>query len=299
MSDMKRKKAGGLMRASTFSFFREGRAAGRPWSQLVHGYVYARWPFGYIGAAIAEKRSLRWLRVLFAPFLLRALRPQEWAEEYHGKVMPTQQAARLVTIKEHIALPQPKEAIPFQTARDLILQNPQTIAALDCPCRMARTNPCLPLDVCLIVGDPFASFILEHHPEHARAVTQEEAVEILWAEARRGHVHHAFFKRAMLDRFYAICNCCACCCGAMLAHRSGTPMLIASGYVAQKNPAVCAGCGQCAHECPFGAISLRDKATVNQAACMGCGVCVNTCPNKAISLVSGSSALRPLLLDQG
>jgi hypothetical protein len=26
-----------------------------------------------------------------------------------------------------------------------------------------------------------------------------------------------YYKDAMLGRFYAICNCCACCCGAMQA----------------------------------------------------------------------------------
>jgi tetratricopeptide (TPR) repeat protein len=42
-----------------------------------------------------------------------------------------------------------------------------------------------------------------------------EAVEILEAEHRRGHVHAAYFKDACLDRFYVICNCCKCCCGGI------------------------------------------------------------------------------------
>ena len=33
-----------------------------------------------------------------------------------------------------------------------------------------------------------------------------------------------YYKDAMLGRFYAICNCCSCCCGAMQAHQHGTPM---------------------------------------------------------------------------
>jgi hypothetical protein len=35
--------------------------------------------------------------------------------------------------------------------------------------------------VCLIVGDPFASFVEEHHPRRSRRITPEEAVEILRA----------------------------------------------------------------------------------------------------------------------
>jgi ferredoxin len=281
---------------STRLFWRMSRAAGKPWWQFVHGYVYARWPFAYIGSALAERRELRRLRVLFAPFLLGALWPRQWAEEYHGKVIPTAMAARLVTVHEDLILPQPQEAIPFSSARDLILTNPGHIVALDCPCRMARLNPCLPLDVCLIVGDPFAGFILEHHPQHARAITQGEAVAILEAEALRGHVHHAFFKRAMLDRFYAICNCCSCCCGAMQAQRNDTPMLISSGYVSHVAEARCQACGKCAEVCPFEAIHIQGHALVDSQVCMGCGVCVKTCPNGVLQLVLDQRKPVPLVL---
>jgi ferredoxin len=114
------------------------------------------------------------------------------------------------------------------------------------------------LDVCLVIGEPFAGFVIEHHPERARWITQGEAVEILEAEHERGHVHHAFFKDAMLERFYAICNCCSCCCGAMQAHRNGTPMLASSGYVAQVDNTLCIGCGDCEEYCQFHSISVQD-----------------------------------------
>jgi ferredoxin len=127
-----------------------------------------------------------------------------------------------------------------------------------CVVRVERADPCLPLDVCLIVGEPFAGFVAEHHPHRCRWITADEAVEILRAEHERGHVHHAFFKDAMLDRFYAICNCCACCCGAMQAKRTGTPMLASSGYVSLVDADLCADCGQCVEICPFAAISSGD-----------------------------------------
>jgi ferredoxin len=286
----------GPIQPSTRLFWQMSRNARKSWWQFVHGYVYSRWPYGYIGSALYERKELRWLRVLFAPFLVNALRPQKWAEEYHGKVVPTVAAARLVMVQEDIALPQPEQSIPFATARDLILTNPAHIVALDCPCRMARLDPCLPLDVCLIIGDPFAGFILEHHPQHACAITQQEAVSILEEEAQRGHVHNAFFKRAMLDRFYAICNCCSCCCGAMQAQRSGTPMLIASGYISQVAEARCQSCGKCVENCPFEAIHIQGHAIVDQQICMGCGVCVKTCPNGVLQLVLDESKPAPLML---
>jgi NAD-dependent dihydropyrimidine dehydrogenase PreA subunit len=139
--------------------------------------------------------------------------------------------------------------------------------------------------VCLIVGEPFAGFILENHPGRCRRIGQGEAVEILQAEHRRGHVHHAFFKDAMLGRFYAICNCCSCCCGAMQAQRHGVPMLASSGFVAAVDEDLCVGCGLCRESCQFGALHLSDgKSRVDEAACMGCGVCVDRCPKGALEL---------------
>jgi ferredoxin len=175
--------------------------------------------------------------------------------------------------------------IPYAKARDIILKNPDHILALECPCRSARPNPCLPLDVCLVIGDPFASFVEEHHPRRSRRITPAEAVDILRAEDERGHVHHAFFKDAMLGRFYAICNCCECCCGALQAHQHGTPMLASSGYICQVDESLCISCGECQTACLFGALSQGTFASqVDLAACMGCGVCVSRCPQEALSL---------------
>ena len=50
---------------------------------------------------------------------------------------------------------------------------------------------------------------------------------------------------------------------------------------------LCAGCGQCAEVCTFGALSLhpvRGVMTVNPVLCQGCGACVATCPSGAINV---------------
>lgn len=282
--------------SSTRSYWVAGRDAGIGWWQRIHGYVYARWPYGYIGAAIGERRERVWQRVLYAPFIAKALFPQRWAQDYHGKVLPLEQAKRLVQVNEPLTLNLPERVIPFSAARDLVVADPDHLVALDCPCRLAREAPCLPLDVCLIVGEPFAGFIMEHHPERARRIDAQEAVGILTAEAQRGHVHHAFFKDAMLGRFYAICNCCTCCCGAMSAHRNGIPMLISSGYVAQKDGAACHSCGRCVSACPFDALTLAEQLSIDTARCMGCGVCTQVCPEGALSLVLDATKPAPLPL---
>ena len=66
----------------------------------------------------------------------------------------------------------------------------------------------------------------------------------------------------------------------------GTPMMAASGYVAEVDADRCAACGVCVEACPFLALSLNESsAALDWEKCMGCGVCVDKCPNEAMSLV--------------
>ena len=271
---------------------------------LLHGYVYARWPYLYIGIGTGEHPLAKRLAPLgsWINQLITKKKPDEangsqigFADTYHGKTIPLETARRLVSINEEIRIHDLEQVIPYPRARSIIMNNPDHIVVLDCPCRAARANPCLPLDVCLIVGEPFASFVHEHHPGRSRRVTRDEAIAILQAEDERGHVHHAFFKDAMLDRFYAICNCCDCCCGAMQAHRSGTPMLASSGYISRVDEDLCMGCGDCVPYCQFHALQIVDGHNhVSYEKCMGCGVCIGKCEHDALSLVRDSARGIPL-----
>ncbi|MBN1955982.1 MAG: 4Fe-4S binding protein [Anaerolineae bacterium] len=292
-----------LIKPSTRAFRQAGKKLpGYSLFDWLHGYVYGRWPYLYISLATGEHPLSRIIgplaRLLFPP-----IRPDDtdritFADTYHGKVVPLAAATQLVTVQQAVAIEDLEQIIPYATARAIVLQDPDHIVVLECPCRAARPNPCLPLDVCLIVGEPFASFVAEHHPRRSRWITAEEAVEILRAEDERGHVHHAFFKDAMLGRFYAICNCCACCCGAMQAQRSGTPMLAASGYACQVDGDLCLGCGACVEQCQFGALAVDGVAVVDTDACMGCGVCVAACDQGALALQRNPAKGEPLEIQQ-
>ena len=306
---MKRKRWPHWPRSSTRAFTREAhRTPGFSFFDWLHGQVYLRWPYLYIGIGAGEHPLARafWplvrrLSPLFSPRPTDHQNPDRvtFADTYHGKVVPLEAAKRLVTVQQEITLTDLEQVIPYTRARDIVLRNPDHIAVLECPCRSSRPNPCQPLDVCLIIGEPFASFIAEHHPRRSRWITQEEAVEILRAEQERGHVSHAFFKDAMLGRFYAICNCCACCCGAMQAWQHGTPMLASSGYISQVDAAWCIGCGTCSEFCQFEAISVSNgTAAVDATLCMGCGVCVSKCEEGALSLVRDPSKSEPLEIQE-
>jgi ferredoxin len=292
-----------FLRPSTWAFLKEARQTpGFTFFNTLHGYVYGRWPYLYIGIGIGEhpiNRLLqplaRFYRLLFPSNVNLDPDRISFADTYHGKVLTTKDARQLVMVEEEIQLRDLEHVIPYAIARDIILKNPSHIVVLECPCRASRSNPCLPLDVCMIIGEPFASFVIDHHPRRARWITGEEAEGILEAEHARGHVHHAFFKDAMFGRFYAICNCCPCCCGAMQSVRNGTPMLAASGYVRQVEEDLCIGCGDCVEACPFGAIKMVAGVVEGDLrTCMGCGVCVSVCPEGALSLVRDFDVCEPL-----
>jgi ferredoxin len=295
----------GMLKRSTREFFAEARKTPNySFFDFLHGYIYGRWTHLYIAIGTGQHRLAKKLAPLAAWAEVQITKGKRknfeadsvsMADTYHGKALPLAEAKKLVLINEDINLPDLEQVIPYKRARSIVLKNPDHIVALNCPCRSARPNPCLPLDVCLVVGEPFASFVVEHNPAQARWITPDEAVAIIDAEDARGHVHHAFFKDAMLGRFYAICNCCACCCGAIHAHQNGTPMLASSGYVARVDDSACIACGTCAENCQFGALAPGDLwVSVDLEKCMGCGVCVAKCPQEAISLKRDESRGEPL-----
>jgi len=288
-----------LLRPSVKAFLKEAsRIPNYPLFERLHGYIYMRFPYLYIGIGTGEHPLaplFRFIASLVTRLFPPSLGSPEFADTYHGKVIPLETARQLVSIREEIRVSYPEQVIPYKLARDLILQNPDHIVVLDCPCRVSRQHPCLPLDVCLIIGEPFASMVIEHHPKRSRWISQKEALNILEAEESRGHVHHAFFKQAVLGRFYAICNCCSCCCGAIQAHRNGTPMLASSGYLSYVNEDLCMGCGTCNDYCQFEALSLENGyAKVDTERCMGCGVCVSHCSQGALSLIIAPQKGEPL-----
>jgi Pyruvate/2-oxoacid:ferredoxin oxidoreductase delta subunit len=294
----------GLLKPSTRAWIEEAKKTPDHSSfDTLHGYVYTRWPYFYIGTAKREHPITRFLDpvITWLAGVFWSDEPDHptdrptFADSYHGKVVPLDAATQLVTVKRDIRLTDLEQVIHYRQARDIVLKNPDHIVALECPCRAYAPNPCEPLDVCLIVGEPFAGFVAEHHPRRSRWITPQEAIEILRAEDERGHAHHAFFKDAMFGRFYAICNCCDCCCGAMLAHQNGVPMLASSGYVCQVNAGLCVGCATCTESCPFGALSMQDGvAAIDAGACMGCGVCVCQCTQEALSLARDPAKGEPL-----
>jgi len=242
------------------------------------GYVYCRWLFDYIRSALINTPS----RIPFIKIRSR----RKLYRTYHGKVLTHELAHALLKHDHDIPLRDLEQIMPYPRARDFILKCPPEIALLECACRLARKDHCHPTQVCMIIGQPFVDFVLEHHPRTSRRINQEEALKILDEEHRRGHVHSAWFKDVCMDRFYALCNCCKCCCGGIVTmNKLRLPTMTSSGYVAVVDNKKCGGSHCCIKICPFNAIKAsQDGVEIIEKKCMGCGVCVDKCPNGALRL---------------
>jgi formate hydrogenlyase subunit 6/NADH:ubiquinone oxidoreductase subunit I len=95
-----------------------------------------------------------------------------------------------------------------------------------------------------------------------------------------------------------ICNCCGCCCEAMIAARKFGILnpVHTSNFMPVIDQEKCTGCGKCVSACPVEAMTLvsandshqpnRKKALLNEEICLGCGVCVRTCSKDGLSLKS-------------
>ena len=191
----------------------------------------------------------------------------------------------LVRVNQEVPIKNLERILRLDEALDIVYRTGDSILLTECVCRRLQEDPCRPLEVCMVVGEPFASFVARQQGENCRWITQEEAVEVLEKTEKLGWPHIIFNRDVVGDNFYAICHCCKCCCGGIEAMvKYGIPALAPSGYIATVNAEGCTACAICQEACPFGGVEVDEVATVNWEMCMGCGVCVGRCPNKAISL---------------
>ena len=258
----------------------------------LHGMFYLSRTLDYVKMGRSATRFAR-----FIPAHMK----NHYADTYHGKLVPLEEAQKLVSVREDVEVRNLESIVPYKTCKDIVLEHPDAILACKCVCRMSSPNHCQPDEVCMLVGEPFVSFVLDHQPDFCRKVTAEEAVEILRATDEAGCLHAAFFKDIAGGRFYAICNCCSCCCVAIQSHRfAGVPFYGHSGM----EPVFadgCNACKKCVKACHFEALSLSGKQgppRLDREVCMGCGSCRAVCPEGVITLVDAPGRPAPLRLDE-
>ena len=149
-----------------------------------------------------------------------------------------------------------------------------------------------PMNICMTFGGVAASLI-KH--KFAREVDVGEGLDLL--QQAQDHNLVQFGENVRHDVAF-ICNCCGCCCEAMIAARrfGWLHPVHTSNFVPRIQLQECVGCGKCVDVCPVEAMTLvsandphrpnRRRAWLNEEVCLGCGVCVNVCPNQGLRLES-------------
>jgi ferredoxin len=145
-------------------------------------------------------------------------------------------------------------------------------------------------DICMTFGATAES--LARHG-HAREVEASEGLELL----HRAHEQNLVqFGENVRESVAFICNCCGCCCEAMIAARRFAAMspIHTTAFLPEVDETGCNGCERCVRICPVEALSAvsandprRPKRTVarlDSERCLGCGVCVRTCGTGALVL---------------
>jgi len=147
-----------------------------------------------------------------------------------------------------------------------------------------------PQDICMTFNNTAASLIRHGHARH---VDVKEGLDLLQEAYENNLVQ---FGENVRQKVNFICNCCGCCCEAMIAARRFAIMnpVHTTNFLPHINEANCNGCGKCVNACPVEAMTLvssndpnkpkMKKARLNEDLCLGCGVCVRTCVMDGIHL---------------
>ncbi|MCG6963016.1 MAG: 4Fe-4S binding protein [Acidobacteria bacterium] len=158
-----------------------------------------------------------------------------------------------------------------------------------------------PMNICMTFNAVAAS--LTRHGV-ARTIDRSECMDLLDLARDENLVQ---FGENVREGVSFICNCCGCCCEAMIAARRFGMLhpVHTTNYLPEVDTEACAGCGKCAEVCPveaMGTVSANDPhkpkrkmARLDTDICLGCGVCVRTCPSSALRLVPRAQRVLPPL----
>jgi ferredoxin len=149
-----------------------------------------------------------------------------------------------------------------------------------------------PMDICMTFNTTAASLIRHGY---ARAVDAAEGLALLDEARGRNLVQ---FGENVRNRVSFICNCCGCCCEAMIAQRRFGLLhpVHTTNFLPVVDASSCTGCGECASVCPVEAMTMvsandpihpkKKRAKVDEEICLGCAVCVRVCKAGSLGLVS-------------
>ena len=149
-----------------------------------------------------------------------------------------------------------------------------------------------PMDICMTFNTAAGS--LTRHGI-AREIDAAECMDLL-DEARDCELVQ--FGENVREGVNFVCNCCGCCCEALIAARRFGMLhpVHTTNFMPEVDRERCDGCGRCVTRCPVEAmttVSADDLhepagkyARVDEDLCLGCGLCVRACTRGGLKLRS-------------
>jgi len=147
-----------------------------------------------------------------------------------------------------------------------------------------------PMEICMTFNRP-AESLIRH--KIARKVDVAEGLDMLEMAYGNNLVQ---FGENVQERVGFICNCCGCCCEALIAARKFGFLnpVATTNFIPGIEEGKCTGCGKCVTLCPVEAMSLvsasdpgnpkKMKPKLDREQCIGCGVCLKGCSPGALKL---------------
>jgi ferredoxin len=149
-----------------------------------------------------------------------------------------------------------------------------------------------PMDICMTFNGS-AESLVRHGI--ARKIDVAEGLDLL---NKAQNFNLVQFGENVQERVNFICNCCGCCCEALIAARKFGFLnpVHTTNFIPEIIEKKCTGCGKCVSFCPVEAMMLvtasdprksgKKKAKLDSDQCLGCGVCVKGCNVNALQLKS-------------
>ncbi|TET27926.1 MAG: 4Fe-4S dicluster domain-containing protein [Candidatus Heimdallarchaeota archaeon] len=195
-----------------------------------------------------------------------------------------------VFVQEETIRPEDYSEILDYERATKVIETAECITVGTCYCRHKmehKGKACdMPKDVCLTFNGAAKS--LSKHGI-AKEISKEEAMKILDRVVELGLVQ---IGDNVQNEVAWICNCCGCCCEAILAYkRLGYNPGIYSNFKPKMVSENCNGCGVCVKKCPVDAIEIlteedgKKYSVVDYSRCFGCGVCARSCKRDAIHMI--------------
>ncbi|MBP1684418.1 MAG: 4Fe-4S ferredoxin iron-sulfur binding domain protein [Deltaproteobacteria bacterium] len=147
-----------------------------------------------------------------------------------------------------------------------------------------------PMNICMTFNACAAS--LSKHG-HARTIDTAEGLDLLQQAYEHNLVQFGENGRQGVN---FICNCCGCCCEAMIAQRRFANLhpVHTTNFLPEITDDDCNGCGKCVEACPVEAMTLvsandsrhpkKRLAKLDADVCLGCGLCVRACKPRSVTL---------------